>query len=87
MTFCAGNAVNMTDYNIWPFLERLDLLDADEYANLRPWQERMYTLPAVTATAFSHELHMMFAQQLQAREAKGYIDYDFDLNNNPKSRL
>ncbi|XP_005403840.1 PREDICTED: glutathione S-transferase omega-1 [Chinchilla lanigera] len=52
-TFFGGNSISMTDYFIWPWFERLELLELNEWAAQTPklqlWMAAMKQDPAVKA--------------------------------------
>ncbi|XP_050399462.1 glutathione S-transferase omega-1 isoform X1 [Patella vulgata] len=80
--FGGNNKPCMVDFALWPWFERLELLEEKgfklteaEFPNLSAWVKTMYQLPAVKATMFDKESHMRFLTSYR----EGNPDYDFGL--------
>ncbi|XP_072246972.1 glutathione S-transferase omega-1-like [Leuresthes tenuis] len=77
--FFAGDSVTMIDYMMWPFFERLELLELknplDHTPELKKWTERMLEDPTVKATMFSADTYKAFYKTV----ADGKPDYDYGL--------
>ena len=83
--FFGGDSPNMTDYMIWPWIERLpmfNLMYGDEkyevprtsLENYHGWVEKMMQDPAVKQYALSAEEYCKFRQQLDKNQN---LNYDF----------
>ena len=64
-SFICGEKPGMTDYMVWPHLERMSLTASDFLKNhpvLQAYCSRMEADPAVQACRHSNELHMQFIE-------------------------
>ncbi|XP_068183211.1 glutathione S-transferase omega-1-like [Antennarius striatus] len=68
--FFGGDSITMIDYMMWPWFDRLGVLDLkncyDQTPELKKWTERMYEDPAVKANTYSVDTYKAFY--------KSYID-------------
>ena len=65
--YICGDDPGMTDYMVWPHLERLSILTPEilQDAKLKAYVERMETDKAVKACRHTNELHMQFIQSVR----------------------
>jgi glutathione S-transferase len=85
--FFGGETPKMIDYHIWPWYERLGMLEQmsggivilpkDRFPKLNSWIARMKEVPAVKATSFSTDLHVKFFESHTQKDGKA--DYDLGL--------
>ncbi|XP_032408918.1 glutathione S-transferase omega-1-like [Xiphophorus hellerii] len=77
--FFEGDTITMIDYMMWPFFERIEVLELkhclDHTPELKKWTERMLEDPAVKATMFNMDTHKAFYKSV----AEGKPDYDLGL--------
>jgi glutathione S-transferase len=83
--YLGGEAPNMLDFYLWPWIERFPMLDAthnvkiltaDKFPKLTGWVKTMHQLPAVQATKQTDELHTVFAK---SHFSGGPVAYDAGL--------
>ena len=83
--FFGGESANMTDYMIWPWIERLPMLnllyEEEKYEvptsslqKYHGWVERMQQDPAVKQYAVTTEQYLQFRQQMDKNQD---LNYDF----------
>ena len=72
--YICGDNPGMTDYMVWPHLERLSILTPEILKDpaLKAYVERMETDKAVKACRHSNELHQQFFQSIKS----GNTTYD-----------
>lgn len=77
--FFGGDSITMIDYMMWPWFERLELLELknclDSKPELQKWREGMFEDPAVKATMHSVETYKAFYKT----SLEGKPDYDYGL--------
>ncbi|XP_052815990.1 glutathione S-transferase omega-1-like [Mya arenaria] len=88
--FFGGSKVCMADFMIWPWFERLPIVNQivpetkitpDKYPRLAQWINSMYELPAVKETKFDVESHAHFLKTLRVDKNP---DYDYGLTQPAK---
>lgn len=85
--FFGGESPKMADYHIWPWFERLemleqlaggiDLLPKGRFPKLNSWVAHMKEVPAVKAALLSTDLHAKFIEGSLQKDGKP--DYDLGL--------
>ncbi|XP_047208411.1 glutathione S-transferase omega-1-like [Girardinichthys multiradiatus] len=77
--FFEGDTITMIDYMMWPFFERIEVLELkhclDHTPELKKWTEHMLEDPAVKNTMFSMGTYKAFYKSV----AEGKPDYDYGL--------
>ncbi|XP_041866470.1 glutathione S-transferase omega-1-like [Melanotaenia boesemani] len=77
--FFGGDSITMIDYMMWPFFERVELLEMksplEDTPELKKWIERMLQDPAVKASMYSADTYKAFYKTV----ADGKPDYDLGL--------
>lgn len=77
--FFGGDSITMIDYMMWPWFERLEVLDLqqclDSTPELKKWTELMLEDPAVKASTHSTDTYKAFYKSY----LDGKPDYDFGL--------
>ncbi|XP_064611437.1 glutathione S-transferase omega-1-like [Liolophura sinensis] len=81
--FLAGNAVGNLDFLLWPWFERLCVVEVisgfkfteERFPKLFSWMKNMNNLPAVQKTAFDVASHLVFVKSLKDRNP----NYDYGL--------
>ncbi|TRY99574.1 hypothetical protein DNTS_032884 [Danionella cerebrum] len=77
--YFGGDSISMTDYLIWPWFERAEMMGVmhllADTPELKKWVEQMFDDPAVKATMFNSEVHKVFFDSYM----DGKPNYDFDL--------
>ncbi|KAM9727706.1 glutathione S-transferase omega-1-like [Menidia menidia] len=77
--YFGGDSVTMIDYMMWPFFERMEILEMknplEDAPELKKWVERMLEDPAVKATMHSGDTYRAFYKTI----ADGKPDYDYGL--------
>ncbi|KAL3859756.1 hypothetical protein ACJMK2_009954 [Sinanodonta woodiana] len=90
--FFGGEKVCMVDFMIWPWFERLPLLNQvlpetrltqDRFPSLLAWTREMYLLPAVKSTMYDFKTHRAFMDGVR----DGNPDYDYGLADSASSKL
>lgn len=81
--YFGGDKVAMLDFFVWPWFERMsplktmniEMLPEEKFPNLNQWVARMRNLPAVKATLFDDQSHLIFMKSYSS----GQPNYDFGL--------
>lgn len=88
--FFGGKKVCMADFMLWPWFERLPVVNAivpettitdSNFPRLSSWMRHMYELPAVKKTMFDKEHHAHFLKSLMVDKNP---DYDYGLVQSSK---
>ncbi|KAL4234561.1 Glutathione S-transferase omega-1 [Mactra antiquata] len=83
--FFGGDKVCMVDFMLWPWFERIGVVNAivpatkitsEKFPRLSKWVEHMYQLPAVKMTMFDTDSHARFLTSLRVENNP---DYDYGL--------
>uniref|UniRef100_A0A8C1ZAT5 Glutathione S-transferase omega n=1 Tax=Cyprinus carpio TaxID=7962 RepID=A0A8C1ZAT5_CYPCA len=77
--FFGGDSITMIDYMMWPWFERMEMIDLkhclDDTPRLNKWTEHMLEDPTVQATMFSTDTYKVFYKSYM----EGNPDYDYGL--------
>ncbi|XP_043110915.1 glutathione S-transferase omega-1-like isoform X2 [Puntigrus tetrazona] len=77
--FFGGDSITMIDYMMWPWFERLEMMDlkhcVEDTPRLKKWTEDMLEDPTVKATMFSTDTYKVFYKSYM----EGNPDYDYGL--------
>ncbi|KAF4105783.1 glutathione S-transferase omega-1-like isoform X1 [Onychostoma macrolepis] len=77
--FFGGDSITMIDYMMWPWFERMEMMDLkhclDDTPQLKKWTEHMFEDPTVKATMFSTDNYKVFYKSYM----EGNPDYDYGL--------
>ncbi|KAI7805545.1 glutathione S-transferase omega-1-like [Triplophysa rosa] len=75
--FFGGDSITMIDYMMWPWFERMEMLELkpclDSSPELKKWIEHMLEDPSVKAIMFSTEIYKAFYKTYM----EGIPDYDY----------